>query len=190
MGFSEAYSFTARWEGGLSDNPADRGGITSFGISLVFLRDFARRKPAALCSLGIGLPVTEGSIRRLGREQARAIMKNEFWDEPGLDRYPPRMALAMFDCGVNSGPGRAARCLQEALNSVCACGLAVDGVAGPRTRAAVAGAFARDLPVALEMVESRRRFLERLCKANPSQAVFRAGWLNRLNDLRGALLHV
>lgn len=188
MGFGKAYDFTARWEGGLCDVPEDAGGITNFGISIVFLRDFAMREPDYLASLGICRPVTRATIRQLRKEQARAIMKREFWDRQSLDGFPDCMAFAMFDCAVNSGPGRACRCLQEALNKTHDAGLAVDGANGPKTKAALSRVGElRDLEVALAMVDARENFLRRLVSQKPSQKVFMAGWLNRLHDLRKAL---
>ena len=36
--FAKAHAFTARWEGGFTDHPADPGGVTNHGVSLRFLR--------------------------------------------------------------------------------------------------------------------------------------------------------
>ena len=41
--FTLAHTFTARWEGGLSDHEADPGGITNHGISLRWVTDLARQ---------------------------------------------------------------------------------------------------------------------------------------------------
>lgn len=185
MSFSRAYNFTARMEGGFSDDPKDRGGATNFGISTVFLTDFQRRQKSFCASLGITPPITKAVIRQLSREQARAIMKREFWDGLDLDEYPPHCAAAMFDCAVHSGQGRAARCLQEALNSVFNCKLAVDGAIGPKTKAAcqlITGES--DRRVALAMVDSREKFLQRFLEAAPDQNRFSRGFANRLASLR------
>ena len=41
--FQKAHDFTARWEGGLSDHPADPGGLTKYGVSLRWVQDLARQ---------------------------------------------------------------------------------------------------------------------------------------------------
>lgn len=39
--FSIAHKFTLSWEGGESDDAADSGGFTKFGVSTAFLTDIA-----------------------------------------------------------------------------------------------------------------------------------------------------
>ena len=39
--FDTAHAFTARWEGGLTDHPADPGGLTKYGVSLRWVQDLA-----------------------------------------------------------------------------------------------------------------------------------------------------
>lgn len=40
--FDTAHAFTARWEGGLTDHPADPGGLTKYGVSLRWVQDLAQ----------------------------------------------------------------------------------------------------------------------------------------------------
>ena len=37
------HAFTAQWEGGLTDHPADPGGLTNYGVSLRWVQDLARQ---------------------------------------------------------------------------------------------------------------------------------------------------
>ena len=41
--FDTAHTFTARWEGGLTDHPADPGGLTKYGVSLRWVQDLAQQ---------------------------------------------------------------------------------------------------------------------------------------------------
>lgn len=108
--FERAVAEILRQEGGLADNPHDPGGLTNYGIS-------QRAYPSL-------------DIRALTEADARAIYRRDYWLAPRLDRLPPGLALAAFDCAVNQGTGTAVRLLQAAL------GVTVDGVIGPKTEAA------------------------------------------------------
>ena len=41
--FESAHAFTAQWEGGLTDHPADPGGLTNYGVSLRWVQDLAQQ---------------------------------------------------------------------------------------------------------------------------------------------------
>lgn len=96
-------------EGGYVNNPKDPGGATRYGIT----ERTARAHGYA------------GSMKELPKSVAEAIYTKSYWDntsykcstlEPGVD-------LAVFDYGVNSGPGRSAKALKASAG-----GTAVDTV--------------------------------------------------------------
>ena len=61
----------------------------------------------------------------------------------------------------------------------------VDGILGPRTRAALAC----DTDALIRaVIQARRAFYEGLARDKPSQAVFLEGWLNRADALEKFLL--
>ena len=41
--FETAHAFTAQWEGGLTNQPADPGGLTNYGVSLRWVQDLAQQ---------------------------------------------------------------------------------------------------------------------------------------------------
>ena len=185
--FDIAQEFTARWEGDLSDDAADRGGLTHWGVSLAFLTDFARDavNRAWLQNLGVHpLPVTRSTIRNLGTAQARAIFRREFWTPLNLDDMPVQMGVLLYDAGVNSGRAQSVKLAQRGYNACVVHGvpLAVDGVLGPLTRAALT----RDntQPVRQAIITARENFYKEIVRKKPSQDVFLDGWLNRVADLR------
>lgn len=186
--FDEVYAFTAKWEGGLSDHPSDSGGITNYGVSRAFLKTLEHEARPLLRELGILLPVSPESVRALTRSQAKALFRHEFWDKPGFYNYPYPVALAGFDCAVNSGNARSIACLQEACN-LLGQKLLVDGILGSRTKKALEDCSRlnpKDL--ALHAINARLAFLNRLVAAKPSQKVFQKGWLNRVNDLKRQIM--
>lgn len=86
--FDACFAALMTEEGGYSNNPADPGGETNFGI--------CKRSYPAL------------DIRALTQEGAKAIYLRDYWGPLGCDALPAALALVMFDTGVNSGL-RAAR---------------------------------------------------------------------------------
>jgi lysozyme family protein len=170
-----------RREGGYVNHPADKGGPTNWGITQAVARANGYT----------------GDLRQLPRATAEAIYEKLYWKAPGFDRVAtasPKIALELFDTGVNMGPGTAATFLQRALNVLNRQGkdypdLAVDGRIGPRTVAALQAllkARGRDgekvMLRALDCLQGERYI--RLAEANPSQEAFVFGWLlHRIGEL-------
>jgi lysozyme family protein len=98
-------------EGPESDNPADTGGDTIFGLSRA-------------AHPGIPWPPT--------LDQAEAIYRSEYWDKHNCGSLPWPWALAIFDAAVNQPS--ALKLAQESL------GVVQDGVIGPATVSAILGA--------------------------------------------------
>lgn len=163
-------------EGGerYTNDPADRGGPTKWGIS-----ENTARSAGYL-----------GDMRALDRDSAIAIYRTFFWTQPGFDRIAaisPELAGVLLDFGVNCGPTWPARWLQRALNvlnegDTLWPALTVDGQAGVATRAAL-GAYrnkrgAAGVRVLIQLVESFAavRYVE-IAESNPSQERFEYGWL-------------
>jgi lysozyme family protein len=150
-------------EGGYVDNPADRGGPTRFGITLATLAAWR------------GRPVTADDVRAMPESEARAIYAEQYIVRPGFDALPDPLRGVVVDAGVNHGTERATRLLQRAV------GVEVDGRLGPVTLAAVASVDVRRL--AVRTCTERVRLFGRIITATPTQAVFAAGWLDRVADL-------
>lgn len=178
-----AYAFTQKWEGGLSDDPADRGGITNYGVCIEFLKDCARIDSVHCQHLGISLPLTRETIKALKKDQAKELFRWRFWDTPGFERYDTPLAITLFDCAVNHGVKRSILLAQKAFNNIGdpALWLIVDGIQGPKTKTALQSVNAAALSTAI--ISERRDFYRAIVKSNYSQRVFLRGWLNRADDL-------
>jgi len=184
--FDLAQNFTAKWEGGLSDDAADKGGLTHYGVSLAFLSDLAStsKNQQWLIDLGVyPMPVSKETIRNLSKTQARAIFRHEFWDRLNLDSLPVQMAVLLYDAAVNSGCAQSVRLAQRGYNTVgVGSRLDVDGKLGPLTRAALINNNSVDVRQAI--LDARENFYRQIVARNVSQKVFLRGWLNRVEDLR------
>ncbi len=110
--FDRAIAIVLHEEGGLSDNPADPGGLTNFGIS-------QRAYPKL-------------DIRALTEADARAIYARDYWPLAHGDFLPWPICLFVFDHCVNAGRASALKILQHGL------GVAADGAWGPSTAGALA----------------------------------------------------
>lgn len=157
-------------EAGYVDNPADKGGPTKFGIT--------QRKLSAARNR----PCSAADVEHLSVTEARAIYVRDLVDM-GLDLAPEDARELFFDIVENHGPGNGVRILQRAL------GVAVDGVFGRVTRAALAAADGRALYRAL--VAERMQFTGRIISKNlkdddhdgiPDNTEFAEGWLNRQSE--------
>lgn len=112
---------TLHHEGGYVNHPLDPGGRTNLGVTQRTLEGWLGRK------------VTEGEMRALTVEQVMPIYHRNYWMAVHGDDLPGGVDFAVFDIAVNSGPGRAARMLQTAINQHGRMKVTVDGKIGPKT---------------------------------------------------------
>jgi lysozyme family protein len=85
---------------------------------------------------------------------------------------------AVFDAAINSGPGRAAKWLQQAVGAV------PDGAIGAGTLAKVAAMDAKEIVEKYQ--ETRLAFMQSL----PTWDTFGKGWGRRVAEVRDAALHM
>lgn len=157
-----------RREGGYVHHAADRGGPTHFGIT------------QATLSRHLGHAATERDVIELEPEAAAAIYRMDYYDAPKIGMLPEPWQELVFDWGVNSGPSTAIRELQRLCQAHGYDPGLIDGVIGPKTAAAAAKLL--NTPQKW-YIKRRREFYQRIVAADPSQGVFLAGWLNRLDGL-------
>lgn len=180
--FETCHSFVFRHEGVLSDDPTDKGGITKYGVCIVFLRGMARRRPRLLAALGIPTDVTRSVVKAITAEQARELFRAEFWEPYRLDELPTAVAACVYDFNVNSGAVNSVRIIQKACNLHLGTSLVRDGILGPLTRSAAAR-MASKQGIAVICGE-RRAFYRRIAEHDETQRCFLNGWMNRANDLQ------
>lgn len=183
--FTKAHYFTAKWEGGISDDPQDRGGFTAFGVCTMFMKDFIKKpgNAAFLESLGLTGVVNRAFMKKIDARRAAKIFRREFWDPFCLSAYAQAPATVIYDAGVNCGAKTSLRIFQQAINNVLPKGktrLVVDGLHGPKTHQAILDYGEKAAYGAIELRKARYR---NIVKSRPGQNVFLRGWLNRADDL-------
>jgi len=162
--YDEALRRLLAHEGGYTNDAADPGGPTNFGITIDDYRKYV--KPGA----------TAADVRAMKLEEAKAIYRAKYWDAQRCDALPAGVDYAVFDYGVNSGIGRAKKVLQRVA------GVAADGVLGPQTMQAVATHDPKQVIAAI--CDERLRFLRRL----RTWPVFGKGWGRRVAEVKVAAL--
>lgn len=140
-------------DGSPTNDPADLGGRTQFGIS-------EKANPEAW----LDNKVTE--------EEAREIYKRKYVFGPKFDKIlDTGLRAQLVDWGVNSGPAIAIQALQRILK------VTVDGVLGPETFHALEQKNA--ILVNNALLKERILMLCRVVQKNPSQLKFLTGLVSR-----------
>lgn len=111
MNFDQAFEELLGHEGGYSNNPADPGGETMWGITFRVARANGYTGP----------------MRDMPVDVAKAIYRKLYWDAVRADDLPHQIRYAVFDAAVNSGVAQSIKWLQRAL------GVTEDGNIGPQT---------------------------------------------------------
>lgn len=163
-------------EGKYSNNPADAGGETMWGITI----GTARRNGYA------------GAMRSMPRDTAVAIYRAEFVVGPGYAAILPisaAVAEKLVDIGVNCGTAVGSMALQRILSALNNGGkdypdLLVDGALGDKTRGALTAFLKKRgaegearLVNALRFVQGER-YLD-ITEKRPANEEFFYGWLGR-----------
>ena len=163
--FAASLKLVLKSEGGYVNNPKDPGGATNKGVTLATFRRYV--KPAG----------TIKDLKALTDDQAGIVYRRQYWDAIVGAELPDGVDYAVFDLAVNSGPGRAARYLQQVVRVN-----AVDGRIGPATLKAVRAMPAADVINAL--CDRRLTFLRGLL----GWPTFGKGWASRVKSVRAAAL--
>jgi lysozyme family protein len=103
--FLRTHKVTSGWEGGWSNNKADPGGKTMFGVTEARFHEWLdsqgqKRRPVA----------------SITHAEALQIYFSGYWQKLDCERLFPGVDLAVYDAGVNSGPARAEKWLYSSLD--------------------------------------------------------------------------
>ena len=101
--FDIALDFTLRWEGFVSDDPNDEGGMTIFGIS-------KRSHPKAV--MGMHQLILEGK-KEEAFEIAKKIYYENYWVKSGCENMEFPLDIINFDTAVNMGRSKAQELLEK-----------------------------------------------------------------------------
>lgn len=156
--------FIRSWEGGFANLKYDKGGPTKWGVTIATFRSvYGRLK-------------TVEDLKNMTEEQWWHIYKVYFWDKWRADDIKDQsIANILVDWVWASGPATIKK-IQKML------GVAVDGVVGPKTIAAVNGYRGGQKALFNSIVARRRLYINTI--AVGTQARFKNGWSNRLSAIQ------
>ena len=157
--FAQALQAVLKHEGGFVNNPKDPGGMTNLGCTKAVWEEHC------------GHPVEEKAMRALTPADVAPLYKRKYWDKVQGDELPNGVDYVVFDCAINSGPGRAAKMLQACV------GVEPDGGIGPKTLAAVRAMDPQQL--VKDYAKRRLSFMMDL----PAWGTFGKGWTRRVNEV-------
>ena len=157
--FASALQAVLKHEGGFTNNPKDPGGMTNLGCTKAVWEEHC------------GHPVEEKAMRALTPADVAPLYKRKYWDKVQGDELPNGVDYVVFDCAINSGPGRAAKMLQACV------GVEPDGGIGPKTLAAVRAMDPQQL--VKDYAKRRLSFMMDL----PTWGTFGKGWTRRVNEV-------
>jgi lysozyme family protein len=167
--FHDVAKIVLNAEGGLVDDPDDRGGRTNLGVTYGTL---ARARAV--------IPGLPGMVDELTVSQALVIYERLYWYACKCDDLPEPLDFLVFDAAINCGTGGAGKQLQQALNRMGG-DLVEDGSIGPLTLAAANAAFDSDPWRTIHAVILERvRWHNSIVARDKTQAKFLHGWLNRI----------
>lgn len=156
--FEPAMRAVLGWEGDYSNHPDDPGGKTKYGIS-------KKAYPKI-------------DLRKLTKDEARKIYRRDYWDACGCNDLPSGLDVIVFDSAVNCGVLNAVHWLQQAT------GTKVDGIVGPKTKAAAKAADPRG--ALREIVALRGQHYGSL----ETFEQYGLGWMRRLADMHQRALNL
>jgi len=119
--FNKIFEYILLVEGGYSDDKADKGGKTKYGIIEVEARKYGY----------------QGDMRNLTKDIAEDIYKNKYYLSNNLDKIKDkRVVLSIADWTINSGNWGTKKA-QQTVNVLKGDILAVDGVLGEKSIQAI-----------------------------------------------------
>lgn len=162
--FEDALPWVLKHEGGWSDDEADPGGATMYGITLATARNYDI--------------ATKQQLRDITQEQVERIYREGYWKHEGIQSQ--RVATKLFDMAVNLGPVAAARIAQRVCQTLGQ-PIVIDGRLGSHSIECI-NACDPDQFLG-SVVQLLTQHYQDLTAQNPKLAKFLRGWLNRAQDL-------
>jgi lysozyme family protein len=154
-------------EGGYTNDAADPGGPTNFGITIADYRRYVKSD------------ATAADVRAMRVDEAKAIYRSRYWDAQRCNDLPAGIDNAVFDYGVNSGIGRSGKVLRRCL------ALPDDG--STVTDDVIAAARAANAAILIGAIcDERLRFLQSL----KTWSVFGKGWSARVAEVKAFSLQL
>lgn len=161
--------FILKWEGGFVNDPVDKGGATNMGVTIGTWRTVGYDKD------GDG-DIDVDDLHLLTREDViERVLRPHYWNRWRADEIHNQSVANILVDWVWASGSHGIKRPQLIL------GVTADGIVGPKTLAAVNSMDPMELHFRIK--NDRIRFIDEICKRDPSQERFRRGWINRINGL-------
>jgi len=148
-------------EGGYTNDKADPGGCTNFGVTIFDAKKFW--KADATCT----------DVKNMPKDVALGIIKKQYWDALNCDNLPAGVDDTIVDYGYNSGNSRAGKVLRRLL--------ALPDTDWHVTDEVIAACRKRDSITLINAIcDERIKFLEGLA----IWPTYRKGWAIRVSEVR------
>lgn len=181
-------------EAGYANRPStDRGGETLFGVARVpwpQWRGWGKVDYYA-AHLGRGSKAFLGAVNNDTElyDMASELFYEEFFCKMRGDDLPEEVCLCVYDMAINSGPSRANKTIQKAVNSLGG-PQSTRGILSDEQCAWIADVCASDSRNAFleAILNKRRKFYWELVDKYPQNQANINGWLNRLRHIAMVVL--
>lgn len=162
--------FILSYEGGYVNHPNDPGGATNRGVTIATWRQVGYDKD------GDGDIDTDDLRLITPHDATERVMRPHYWNRWKADQIQSQAIANILVDWVWASGAHAIRIPQRLLR------VKADGLVGPATLAALnarepSGFFS-------ELQTARRQFISDIIARNPRLAVFRDGWLRRLEAIQ------
>ena len=185
--FERASRIVLGHEKGFSNNRADKGGATNYGVTWKTYKAYRKRR---------GLPYR--SVKLITKAEVKDIYRG-YWTNAGCQWFVDHLkqenfAILLFDAAINHGVGNQVKILQRAINDVNSRkgdpSIKVDGGFGSMTKQAYLSAHLNSPEtVSIQFWLRRLEFYRGLMfkgveQALTSQWTFAKGWLRRMGKMK------
>lgn len=164
--FEKIFKYMLDVEGGYSDDKHDKGGKTTWGVTIKEARENGYNGP----------------MREMPQSFAKMILEKKYYLKNRLNEVKDsKIALSICDWAFNSGTW-ATKKAQATLNMFFGYNLVVDGIFGNKTIQALNEIVNKgQVEEFLKQYHNlQRKFYYAIVKYNPLQSAFLKGWLNRI----------
>jgi len=153
--FKECLDLVLKFEGGWVNHKDDPGGETNLGVTKRVWEEW------------VGHPVS--TMKNLTETDVAPLYEQKYWRPCYAEVLPRGLNFVVFSFGVNAGPGRSVKLLQQSIGCV------PDGIIGPRTREQIRNS---NIATLITQFSDARRQYYRSLKTFPT---FGRGWLARVD---------
>ncbi|MCF2553168.1 glycoside hydrolase family 108 protein [Bacteroides caecigallinarum] len=163
------FDFIRKWEGGWADHKADKGGKTNMGITLSTWRSCGYDKDS-------DGDIDADDLKLITLDDVYNVFKKHYWDRWMADHIKSQSLANILVDWVWASGSYGIKIPQNLLQIQC------DGIVGMVTLQTLNQTNAREFFQVIK--EARLKFIDDICRKDPSQEVFRKGWTNRINDIK------